>query len=150
MGIPKLQNNGYLPPGEHCASIEDLEDRFGILSKRRAKLMIGLQQAIVNLKNAGVRKIWIDGSFVTDKEEPSDIDGCWEYTDAVDLDILDPVFISDKGTGEMKKKYGLDFFISNWVELGSGLPFPRFFQVDRDGMAKGIVVLVLGRQNDYK
>ncbi|CAM2762771.1 hypothetical protein [Legionella worsleiensis] len=44
----------------------------------------------------------------------------------------------------MKRKYGLDFFVSNWIEMTSGFPFPRFFQVNRDGNAKGIVVLKLG------
>lgn len=43
----------------------------------------------------------------------------------------------------MKAKYGLDFFISNLVEAGSSLPFPAFFQVDRDGEPKGIVVVNL-------
>lgn len=44
----------------------------------------------------------------------------------------------------MKDKYGLDFFIANIIEMGSGLPFPQFFQVNRDGDPKGIIVVRFG------
>lgn len=57
------------------------------------------------------------------------------------MNILDPVFLGDR-VG-MKKKYGLDFFIANIVEAGSGLPFPKFFQKNRDGDPKGIIVVKL-------
>ena len=45
---------------------------------------------------------------------------------------------------EMKGKYGLDFFIANIIEMGCGLAFPRFFQVNRDGDPKRIIVVKLG------
>lgn len=41
----------------------------------------------------------------------------------------------------MKMKYGLHFFPALAVEAGSGLGFPEFFQQDRDGNRKGIVVV---------
>ena len=44
----------------------------------------------------------------------------------------------------IKEKYGLDFFISNIAEAESGLPFPEFFQVNREGEPKGIIVIRLG------
>jgi predicted nucleotidyltransferase len=144
MEIPKLQKNGELPAGEHLSTVDEIEKIYGSSSARRKQLMLGLKEAFANLEKAGVKTIWINGSFVTDKKEPSDIDGCWEYHDGVDLEILDSVFVSDKGTKEMKNKYGLDFFVSNWIEMASGLPFPRFFQVNREGDAKGIIVLKLG------
>lgn len=78
------------------------------------------------MAEAGVKIIWIDGSFVTSKENPNDIDGCWEYTPLVNQDKLDSVFLGSRK--EMKNKYGLDFFIANIVEMGSGLPFPKFFK----------------------
>ena len=142
MLIPALQKNGELPPGEHQASLEELESVFGTATDRRRLLMRGLREAINNLELSGVRTLWIDGSFITDKKEPDDIDGCWEYTPSVDLKKLDPVFL--KPREEMKKRYGLDFFISNVIEGGSGLPFSKFFQVNRDGDPKGILVIKLG------
>ena len=143
MAIPNFEDNGDLPSGEHFATLPEIEDRFGKLNECREKLMAGLKAAAINLQKAGVRKAWIDGSFVTDKKEPSDIDGCWEYNESVNLDILDPVFTAES-TKPMKHKYGLDFYIANFIEAGSGVPFPVFFQRNRDGIAKGIVVLELG------
>jgi len=101
-----------------------------------------LRAAALNFEKSGVKRIWLNGSFVTDKKQPNDIDGCWEYTSTVDTKKLDPVFLGTRT--EMKRKYGLDFFISNWVEAGSGLPFPKFFQVNRNGNAKGIILIMLG------
>ena len=141
MSIPPLRKNGELPPGEHQASVDQVEWVFGCSTERRKSLMRGLRDAISNLASSGVRKLWINGSFVTDKDEPNDIDGCWEYTPLVDTEVLDPVFLRSRK--DMKAKYGLDFFISNLAEAESGLPFPEFFQVNRDGEPKGIVVVNL-------
>ncbi|MBT6457910.1 MAG: hypothetical protein HOK37_20515 [Gammaproteobacteria bacterium] len=142
MNIPALQANGELPPGEHKASLDEVEAVYGSSTDRRKLLMFGLREAVSNFELSGVRALWIDGSFITDKEEPNDIDGCWEYSLDVDVKKLDPLFLGSREA--MKKKYGLDFFIANIVEAGSGLPFPKFFQVNRNGDPKGIIVVELG------
>ncbi|NCT57567.1 MAG: hypothetical protein GW760_07675 [Legionella sp.] len=142
MGIPKIQDD-ELPAGEHLASLHEIERIYGSFSDRRKELMKGLYEATDNLEEAGVKTIWIDGSFITSKKEPNDIDGCWEYTSSVDINMLDPIFLGDRAG--MKKKYGLDFFIANYIEAKSGLPFPKFFQKNRDGNSKGIIIVKLGR-----
>ncbi len=142
MSVPALQANGELPPGEHQASLDEVEAMFGSSTHRRKLLMRGLREAASNFELSGVRTLWIDGSFITDKKEPNDIDGCWEFTSVVDVETLDPTFLGSRD--KMKKKYGLDFFIASIIEAGSGLPFPKFFQVNRDGDLKGIIVVRLG------
>lgn len=142
MSIPALQANGELPLGEHHASLDEVEATYGFSTGRRKLLMRGLRDAASNFEQSNVNTLWINGSFITDKEEPDDIDGCWEYTPYVDVAKLDPVFIGSREA--MKNKYGLDFFISNFIETGSGLPFPKFFQVNRDGDPKGIIFVKLG------
>ena len=102
--------------------------------------MHGLEAAVENLRAAGVRRLWIDGSFVTRKPAPNDVDGCWEYSEEVDLEALNPVFLLES-RGPMKIKYGIEFFPASTVEADSGLPFPAFFQVNRDGEPKGILVV---------
>jgi len=143
MVIPEFQSNGELPAGEHNASLDEVEDRFGQQNVQRKMLMDGLRTASDNFTQAGVRTIWVNGSFVTSKEEPNDIDGCWEYTDAVDTYILDDAFISSTRK-DAKEKYGLDFFISAIIEGATGLPFPQFFQKNRDDEPKGIIVVHFG------
>jgi hypothetical protein len=143
MRIPPLQPNGELPPGEYPASLDEIERVYGHANDRRRLLMRGLRDAAAQFVRAGVRTLWVNGSFVTDKEMPNDIDGCWEFTPSVAVDQLDTVFLQRSRQG-MKDKYGLDFFIANIIEADSGLPFPKFFQISRDGEPKGILVVPLG------
>ena len=140
MAIPPLNAAGELPPGEHETALSGVKKRFGSSSPQRREVMRGLTEAAENLQAAGVQKIWINGSFVTDKKEPNDVDGCWEYTEHVDLDRLDPVFLA-QSRAPMKEKYGVEFFPAFVIEAGSGLPFPEFFQVNREGERKGILVV---------
>jgi len=143
MAIPALNKNGELVAGEHSATLDEVEAVYGRSPDCRRCLMKGLRDAVDNLEQAGVKRIWIDGSFVTNKKEPNNIDGCWEYSSLVDTSKLDQVFLS-RTRADAKQKYGLDFFVSQIIETGSGLPFPKFFQVNRDGRAKGIIVVRLG------
>ena len=34
------------------------------------------EAAMVNLRDAGCKTVYVDGSFVTDKERPGDFDAC--------------------------------------------------------------------------
>lgn len=140
MPIPSFNTDGELPSGEHEASIKEISKVFGRKNNRRIFLMEGLNKAIGNLFKAGVGKIWVNGSFITSKEEPNDIDGCWEYTSKVDLEKIDPVFLF-KTRQPMKKKYGVEFFPAFLTEGMSGLLFPDFFQTNREGNPKGIIVI---------
>lgn len=143
MAIPKLNQNGELPPGEHLATLEEVDSVFGHSTEQRKKLMAGLRAGASNLQAAGVCRIWINGSFVTEKADPNDIDGCWEYTTGIALEKVDPVFLSES-RAPMKTKYGLEFFPGFIIEGDSGLPFPKFFQVNRENESKGIIVVNLG------
>jgi hypothetical protein len=146
MPIPILNELGELPPGIHVANLDEIEREFGNSNSKRSKLMSGLKMAADNFKQAGVTKIFVDGSFATAKEEPNDIDGCWSAVGNIDLGILDPLFWNFNDPVEaqqcrdkVKDKYGLDFFIAEWTEGGSGKPFPEFFQTNRDSEPKGIL-----------
>lgn len=146
MPIPKLTSDGELIPGVHEATLKELEDEFGLSSPRRIILMDGLKAAVANFKSARVSSIYIDGSFTTNKLEPNDIDGCWSALGNVDLSKLDTVFWDAQTTNErrsnlqkMKATYGLDFYIAEGTETGSGLKFPDFFQQNKNGKKKGII-----------
>jgi hypothetical protein len=149
MPIPLLNAAGELPPGVHVATVGEVGRRFGQANARRRSLMAGLRKAIALFKAAGVPRIYVDGSFTTDKAEPNDIDGCWSVL-GVNAAALDPRFW-DFGTPEeaqenrqaIKDEFGLDFFMAEIIEGGSGKPFPEFFQANRDGLAKGIVQIDL-------
>lgn len=106
-----------------------------------ARMRYGLE----NLRAAGCPWVLLDGSFVTTKLRPNDVDGCWEWTTQVDLAVLDASFLlrSFKDRVALQADYGLDFFLAGAIDAGSGLPFSEFFQRERDGGRKGIVHLDL-------
>lgn len=133
---------GRLPEGEHAVSWDELVDRFGWTPRRR-QLLDGLAEAIELLAAAGCTRVWLNGSFVTAKDEPADFDACWD-PDGVELDALDPIFFdfADRRANQ-KARFGGDLF-PNVVESGSGLVFADFFKNERDGGHKGIVVLSIG------
>lgn len=135
-------NSGRLPEGEHGASWDELVDRFGWTLRRR-QLLDGLAEAIELLAAAGCTRVWLNGSFVTAKDEPADFDACWD-PDGVDLDALDPVFFDFADSrANQKARFGGELF-PNVVEASSGLVFADFFKNERDGGHKGIVVLTIG------
>ncbi len=139
--IPEFNTKGNLPPGIYVVSLTNIEKQFALNTERK-KLFNGLKKALGNLKAAGVKKIWIDGSSITSKEKPNDIDGCWEYNQSTDVNKLDPVFLDMYPPREaMKKKYGVDFLISGAHLSDTGKTVEKFFQEDRDGNEKGILVV---------
>ncbi|HVA74581.1 MAG TPA: hypothetical protein VNF71_08450 [Acidimicrobiales bacterium] len=140
MSLPPFEPiTGRLPPGEHIGTWEEVVDRFG-WNRRRRQLLDGLAEALALLADAGCTRVWINGSFVTAKEEPGDFDVVWDPTDA-DLDRLDPIFFDfADGRRAQKERFGGEL-LPNVVERASGLVFAEFFQNERDTGLKGIVVI---------
>lgn len=133
---------GRLPEGEHEATWDEVVDRLGWTARRR-QLLDGLAEAVELLAAAGCGRLWLNGSFVTAKDEPVDFDACWDPA-GVDVDALDPVFLDlSAGRAQQKARFGGELF-PNVMESASGLVFARFFQNERDGGRKGIVVLLIG------
>jgi len=145
-GIPDFDSNGNLPPGVYRVSLAEIEARFTWNETRRA-LFRGLRRALTNLARAGVRRVWLDGSFATAKEEPEDIDGCWEPEPTMDAGKLDPVLLDlVPPRNPMKSKYGVDFLVAGtrlYDRAAIGKTVEEFFQMDRDMNARGILLLTL-------
>lgn len=77
MPIPAFSENGVLPAGIHDASLTDLEDRFGQFQRtdQRCQLFKRLVSLLQQVRSTRLFVFAIiDGSFVTDKDSPDDID----------------------------------------------------------------------------
>jgi len=77
MFIPSFTRNGVLPVGVHVCTMEELRLRFGRFqdSDRRVNLFTRLEQLVADLRQCRLfRAVVIDGSFVTKKPAPQDID----------------------------------------------------------------------------
>lgn len=143
MPIPPFDpESGLLPPGEHAAGWDEIRARFGWNARRR-QLLDGLEDGLVVLGEAGCHRVWINGSFVTAKDEPGDFDCVWSPA-GVDRTLVEeqaPELLDLSAHREAQKaRFGGEFF-PNVVEVASGQEFAAFFQSDRDGTSKGIVVI---------
>ena len=142
--IPSFDEDGNIPPGIHDASWDEISARFGSTAHRLA-LLDGLDRALDSLHGAGCRRAYLDGSFVTAKEQPGDFDACWEIQ-GVEADLLDPVLLGfDDLRAAQKAKFGGELFPA---ELGAdphGTTFLHFFQRAKNtGNPKGIIGMNLG------
>src|SRR5216683_3821255 len=72
--IPEFNDDGYLPPGIHCATLEEIAARFGQESELRQAEMESLRWLVDLARRAGVLRIVVNGSFVADAYEPNDVD----------------------------------------------------------------------------
>ncbi len=73
-GIPPFRPDGYLPDGIHQATEAEVTFRFGTQSRRRRRLILRLRRWIELGRAVGSRRMLLDGSFVTAKIEPGDVD----------------------------------------------------------------------------
>lgn len=85
---------GYKPllvPGIHDIDEQELGNHFlssFVGSRTRAQLISGFRKYLAALRQFGVKfEIWIDGSFTTEKPDPSDVD-IVVFGSAAELDAL--------------------------------------------------------------
>jgi hypothetical protein len=72
--IPALGRDGYLPEGLHVGSGADITFRFGSSGSRRRRLALRVRRWIELARSVRARRLLIDGSYVTAKAEPDDVD----------------------------------------------------------------------------
>jgi len=107
--IPPYNELGYLPLGIWLATLDEIEARFAKGSEVRRVQMESLRWLVDLARTAGVARLIINGSFVTDVLEPADVD-C--------VLLIEAGFPQDRDAEE---------------QLLSGLPFIELELVDRDG-----------------
>lgn len=85
--VPAFTGEGLLPPGDYVLTLDELRQSplvVGPVSRSehgawdagwRAKLVDNLAILAGELRQVGIMDIFIDGSFVEDKDHPNDIDG---------------------------------------------------------------------------
>jgi hypothetical protein len=88
MALPPLDENGFLPPGYHDCSLDDIRETFCYTAGRH-KLFEQLLQYLDSWRGSGLRvPVYVDGGFATRKaQEPNDID---VVVDISQLDLRDP------------------------------------------------------------
>jgi hypothetical protein len=72
-GMPPLAENGHLPPGMHVVRVDEVASTLGGTPRRR-ELLVRLDRALRALRNSGVARVYIGGSFASAKPDPGDVD----------------------------------------------------------------------------
>ena len=72
--IPPFRPDGYLPDGLHAGAEAEVVFRFGSTTPRRRRLALRLRRWVELARRVGAERLLIDGSFVTDKPDPWDVD----------------------------------------------------------------------------
>lgn len=111
--IPSLSSTGFLPLGRYQATREEIHHRYveEISSDRRTLIWEHFEN-VYNLVSASIPicSIWIAGSFMSDKVEPSDIDLLFIFKESdIDARLSDPSFYSmiiDLGDNSLNSIYG--------------------------------------------
>lgn len=133
--IPEFNEVGYLPAGVHLASLDEIAARFGQESELRRAQMDSVRWLVEMAKKAGIRRIIINGSFVTDAIEPNDVD-CGELLLADDFP-LEPGAAADLSVG-------LPFVDLHMVEaVDFAMMVEQFYASDRDLVPKGVIEVAL-------
>lgn len=113
MPVPPLTSAGLLPVGIHDATLDEIGEAFGKANDVRAGLFASLTAFCGELAAFGslIKGIFIDGSFVTSKPVPGDIDLVVIH-DEDDFPALDDhpraeYLYEDRA----KERYGFDLFV---------------------------------------
>lgn len=139
--LPSLKKSGLLPTGIHLAKWNELVESFGF-NEHRQKLLESLKKGLKLLQQYDCTEVCIDGSFVTSKPFPNDVDVCYDNTLMNWKKFIkeQPEFNDVKnGSKIQKEKYQSEFYAYNAFEDS----ILHFFQFDRDHNPKGIVKLIL-------
>ena len=91
--LPPFNERGFLPPGIYETTWTEFKQRFGF-NTHRQNLLVGLRSVLQLLGRANVERVYLGGSFVSNKEYPNDFDGCYDDLN-IDYDLLDPIFDED-------------------------------------------------------
>lgn len=179
MVLPAFTDDGLLPEGDYTLSLDELRQSVLVAGPAqrsaqshwdqnwRLKLANNLGVLVAQLRQVGISEIFINGSFVEDKDHPNDIDGYFvcdlRFLASGDLErqlnLLDPykVWTWDPATRRPYRGYPrnqLPMWHQYRVELyphvgqltgirdkhGHELEFPAAFrQARHGGRPKGIV-----------
>jgi hypothetical protein len=137
MPVPDFTESGILPAGIHDCTIQEAQQLLSS-NDHRAKIWTGFQGFLNwagQFPNLGA--IYIDGSYVTDKPLPNDVDVVLDITTCVDAEQALWVQAWSDHHVYVKQQFMVDFYT---FVVGEGNDFSAFFQYVRveEALQRGI------------
>lgn len=147
MPIPPLNEDGLLPAGVHDCTLEEIGACFGrfVVSERRMRLFAKLRELIEEERRAGLAvAVIVDGSFVTDKPEPGDIDLVIVLPSAYNRATEVPPFLYNATSARvLRRRYSFDVFVLDEAEPDYGAKLDFFQRVKLSTARKGVLRIKL-------
>ncbi len=116
MPIPALTTGGLLPEGVHDCTLDEIGERFGSFQRtdRRCRLFERLESFARAAKASSiVVAVIVDGSFVTDKYAPSDVDVIVVLSADHDYDaVLRPMEYNVVASGPIRRLFRIDALVA--------------------------------------
>jgi hypothetical protein len=142
--IPPFNEHGLLPDGIHDCSLEEAAARFAAFqsSDRRPRLWRRFTDFVRQEKGCGfVETLMVDGSFVTEKPDPGDIDLVLVVATNHDFSAdLTPAYYSLLAQRRVRRRFGFDIVVVKNGSENLELAVAFFQQVkQRPGVKKGIL-----------
>jgi len=138
--IPNLNKDGYLPKVIHKATIEEIEKRFGIHNPNRKELFANLNSMfnLLHKHKAQIKSLLLNGSFVSDKEEPGDIDCILIVKKDFDFDAHEARLLNN--SKNLFNIHLIRLMEEDYPQISHSI---NFFGHDREGKPKGILEVIL-------
>ena len=151
-----VEDYGCLPEGIHSMTWIDVHKVFNF-SKRREQLLVGMGRIMEILKICGCDYLYLDGSFVTNKLNPNDIDAFFSIAYGENITIVYKKIIASEpllspiheNRKFLKQKYGCEVFweyaAADTDMNGNEIPYIEYFQQLKGypDIRKGIVKIKL-------
>jgi hypothetical protein len=132
--IPHFDDRGYLPPGLHPATLDEVEARFGRHTALRRDQMESLRWLVDAARRAGVSRLVVNGSFTTGTREPND----------VDCVLLMSADFPQDSAAEQELLAGFPFIEIQLVRQARfNMLVEDFFATDRHSLPKGMIEVLL-------
>ena len=146
--IPPFNENGCLPDGLHDCTLQQAAERFGAFqnSARRPELWARFTEFMREATACQLMEaVLLDGSFVTTKPDPNDLDLVLVVAASHDFSAdLPPAQYNLLAQQRVRRRFGFDIVV---VKNGSGdleQAIAFFQQVkQRPGIKKGILRIIL-------
>ena len=149
-----FDENGNLPYGMYYMTLKELKEIFSN-TKRRKEIIKEYEKHLEEIKNTGYFiDHWIDGSFITSKENPNDIDTLTEFNgyeaekNNKKREIEDLIMTSKSKTKGYchsfrvyryphYEKTDYEYFLKSKIRI-----LTKLFGQDRKGNKKGVIHLI--------
>jgi hypothetical protein len=144
MPIPLFNDHGWLPDGVHDCTLDEAAARFGVFrgSDRRPLLWARFAEFMREARACRLAEaVLVDGSFVTAKPAPNDIDVVIVLAATHDLSAdLPPAQYNLLAQHRVRKRFGLDLIVARGESEGLEQAVAFFQQVrQQPGAKKGLL-----------